>query len=55
MTDKISYLLPLISNALLHPDLINVGLSWDVPLSGHDDVALFDLTSPMTPNRHKNR
>ena len=36
------YQLPFILTAALHVDLINMPISRHVPLSGHDDVALFE-------------
>ena len=39
---KECYQLNLILTALLHVDLINVAYSRHVPLSGPDDVALFE-------------
>ena len=36
------YQLPLLLTAFLHVDLINIACLTHVPLSGHDDVALFD-------------
>ena len=41
-TNSYTNQLHLILTALLHADLINIGYLRHVPLSGHDDVALFE-------------